>query len=170
MTSENITSFASISIDLGNNTFLKKIGLPILLVVSLAVGAAAPFWFTGGFVSNAHLVKNDLLVGGWPGWGLGSKTLFVRKGQTIQVNLDIHEIKKGGIKIYIHETSYTDFEKYDTSLRTIRSPGKHTISHKAKKSGIYELKFEAVGVYEKKMDAFTGGKHDLKYSANWDVL
>ena len=121
MNKKNSISLGSINLTLGNNIFLKKFGLPMLLAFCVVVGAAAPFWFTGGFVSKAHLEKTSISKYHWGGLGLGSKTIFAREGQTIQVNVNVHDATKGNLTVSIREKFYRTLEKTDSTYRTIRS-------------------------------------------------
>ena len=170
MDNKNSISLGSFNLTFGNNPSLKKFGLPILLAIGVFAGAASPFWFTGGFVSNAHLEKTGISKFHWPGFGLGSKTIFVCEGQTIQVNVDVHEATKGCLIVSVREKFYRTLEKTDSAYRTIKSSGKQSVTLKAKRTGLYDLKFDARGTNTSKMDGLTGGKYDLKYSSDWDVL
>ena len=101
---------------------------------------------------------------------MGSKTIFAREGQTIQVNVDVHDATMGNMTVSIREKFYRTLEKTDSTYQTIRSSSKQTVTLKAKRTGFYDLKFDAKGSYTSNMDALTGGKYDLKFSADWDVL
>ena len=135
----------------------KKFGLPGLLFIGFVIGVGAPFWFTAGFVADAHLVQNQSI--GFSGWGLGSKTLFVRAGQSVEVEVEVHEVKKGRLHVFVREGFYSSgLAKQESAYVEISSPGKKTLNLTAGSTGLYKIRFSSSGDYETKMDVLTGGK------------
>lgn len=139
-----------------------------LTVLVLSVGVAAPLWFTRGFVSNARLSYNVGLFRANTGIGLGSRTLFVRQGQNIDVDVEVHDIKVGQMYATLAADAIPSFNS-DAAyiLHRYKTPGKYHFSLTAKETGLYHLTFS--GKPGENTQGRFGGKFDLTYSAHWKV-
>ena len=169
------------SLDLGSlSKKFGKHGLIALLIVGFAVGLGAPFWFTQGYVSNKRIARNvgPALTGGF---GLGSKNVFAFKGQTIEVEGEVHELNAGSLNATIWQSmmaaagkSAADKGKPKRSraYKSIKSTGKFRLSMQADCTGFYEVDFSGWLESTDRSSSWksaTSAKVDVTYSASWRV-
>ncbi len=143
---------------------------PIIAVASIATLCVLPFWFSGsGWISNESVKHNlNTYAQPMPGLRFGSKTVRAKQGQTITVEVDIHEINHGGLRVNIIPVRYAvSYKEYTRSM--IERAGKSTVKRVAETSGSYRIEFEPRGNTDHIYHKLTGGKVDLLYSAKWDV-
>lgn len=141
----------------------------VLIFALVTCGSFMMMWCSGsGWISN-RTIKHNVNGITMPGINFGSQTLYARKGQSIQVDVDMHECKEGGLTaLIIPERWRVPYNEY-TRLN-IEDAGKRTMIRKVEKTGSYRIEFHRMGEKTKNLvrTAF-GSTTDLCYSANWEV-
>ena len=169
-TAANPSAEYTISDLLKDAQFLRwaKFALPIPLLMAFALGCIIPLWFSGsGWISNSSMKHN---VGSYamPAIQFGSPTVYAEKGQTIEVEIDVHEVKKGGLYVKIRRHGfripYTDHARV-----ILEEPGKRTLRRFIKKAGRYSIEFKRQDESQSLVGTAMGGQTDLRFSANWKV-
>lgn len=152
-----------------NDPKMKKYLVPVIagmVFIVVVVGCVTPYWFTGGAIYNSHVTQNVVGMNlGEYGWG--SRSIYAREGQTIEVEIEIHEIKQGGLYACLTGSAWIGHPRKSLKINTV---GKHTITLVAAKSGSYKLEFTPSGESDNAVEMMIGGQCDLKYSATWGVL
>ena len=144
-----------------------KIGIPVLIVAAFALGCILPLWYSGnGWISNRSLHPTDFTN---PGFQFGSPTVYAKKGETITVKVNIHEVSKGGLYVQIYRRGW-DVESYNEFARvkshkkaarmTVSQPTEKTLTRVADVSDWYYIEF-----FGDVSSSYT----DARFSAEWDV-
>jgi len=86
--------------------------------------------------------------------------VYAREGETIEVEIDIHEISEGGLYAHLKCNGWINRDEWKSL--NIDTVGKHTITIVASQPANYTVEFSP------RMS--NGGQCDLTYSATWGVL
>ena len=152
-----------------NELFRKwhKLGFAILVIVAFALGCILPLWYSGnGWISNQQ-IQPHLFSFYTPGLQFGSQTVFCKKGETIRVKVDIHEIKDGGLLVRIVRRSHARpyVRTHTDALMTVSQATEKTLTMVADQSAWYHIEFEARNLPRRLRQGYAEGL----FSAEWEV-
>ena len=131
-------------------------------VVFVVVAVVSFLYFQGGLALGAESYTLKFAGGGFGssrrGWSIGSKSVYLRKDQVLNVAYDA-DIKKGILSFYLVE-SWAPFGKDPVRFESITASGKGNFRVKAPEDGWYKLRISPQP---------DGRGYDIDYSASWNA-
>ena len=146
-----------------------KILVPVLIAASIATCCFLAFWFSGsGWISNSS-IKHNVNSIAMPGTRFGSQTVYAKEGQTIEVDVELHEVKAGGLYVKIVPVRWgVPYKEFTTMI--VDQAGHNSLTRTAEASGEYKIEFLRQPEKTKNLVRLMyGGQTDLCYSASWRV-
>ena len=158
---------------LQNEQFKKwaKVGTPALAVAVLALGCFLSLWYSGsGWISNQRIQHTPYSFSA-PNLQFGSKTVYAEKGETIEVKVEVHEVKEGGLYVRIFRRGWGVKSYKEAAHMTVVQVAEETLTRVADVSDWYYIEFLHQGdkTRESAVEVLYGGFTDVLFSAEWEV-
>ena len=152
-----------------NELFRKwhKLGFSILVIAAFAIGCIVPLWYSGnGWISNQQ-IQPYIFSFYTPGLQFGSTTVYAKKGETIKIKVDVHEVKDGGLQVRIFRPPHVETNPriYTDAYMTVSQATEETLTHVAEVSDWYCIEFQARNLPRKLRQGYAEGL----FSAEWEV-